>query len=135
MRAPDYPTAARVVGPPEPISGPDGAASSPGTRQVILLHIEAPLKPAVGQPCNGCGACCASEPCPLGVLVSGHLSGPCRALAWSEPERIYRCNMVSAPERLWPMLPGFARRLVSRLSRRWIASAIGCDASLQVESD
>jgi len=39
-------------------------------REVILIHPEAPAKPPLGAPCNGCGVCCLAEPCPVGVLVS-----------------------------------------------------------------
>ena len=37
---------------------------------VIYLQPEAPPKPALGAPCNGCGVCCGWQPCPLGVLVT-----------------------------------------------------------------
>ena len=52
---------------------------------VIYLQPEAPPKPALGAACNGCGVCCAWQPCPLGVLVSGRRQGACRALWWSAP--------------------------------------------------
>ena len=47
------------------------------THAVIYLHPAAPAKPAVGAACNGCGVCCAWQPCPLGMLVSGrrHMVG------------------------------------------------------------
>ena len=40
---------------------------------VIHLHPSAPPKPAEGAACNGCGVCCAWQPCPLGVLASAAL--------------------------------------------------------------
>ncbi|MBT9597974.1 MAG: hypothetical protein IV094_18485 [Vitreoscilla sp.] len=101
--------------------------------RVIHLHPAAPAKPAVGAACNGCGICCAAEPCPLGVLVSGRLSGPCRALLWDEAASRYRCGMVSAPGSVIPALPAAVSPLVARLARRWISSATGCDASLVTE--
>ena len=43
-----------------------------GTGHLIRIHADAPAKPPVGAPCNGCGVCCLLEPCPLGVLLSGY---------------------------------------------------------------
>ena len=40
-------------------------------RQAIHLHALAPAKPHTGAACNGCGVCCAWQPCPLGVLAIG----------------------------------------------------------------
>lgn len=102
--------------------------------RVIHLHVDAPLKPAEGAPCNGCGLCCAAEPCPIGVLVSRRVTGVCRALLWNDSERRYLCGMVSSPGRVLPGLPAAVAPLVSRLARRWIASATGCDASLVAEA-
>ncbi|WP_396269340.1 hypothetical protein [Ideonella sp.] len=98
--------------------------------RVILLRQEAPAQPSLGQPCNGCGVCCAAEPCPLGILVSKRRQGRCRALRWDAALSLYRCGMVSHPQRLWPWLPTWARATVSRWARRWISSASGCDATL-----
>jgi hypothetical protein len=100
---------------------------------VIYLHSEAPAKPAAGAACNGCGLCCAWQPCPLGVLVSGSRTGACKALRWDDPARIYRCNMVSAPQAVWPWLPSWSQRLLSRLARRWIASGMGCDCNAEID--
>jgi hypothetical protein len=50
--------------------------------RIIKIHPDAPPKPAVGAPCNGCGVCCLAEPCPLGVILSRRLKGACVALRW-----------------------------------------------------
>jgi hypothetical protein len=100
---------------------------------IILLQPAAPAKPAPGQPCNGCGVCCAWQPCPLGVLVSRRRHGACSALRWHDDSATYRCAMVSAPQTMWPALPGWLQPLVRRLARRWIASGAGCDSDLQAE--
>lgn len=100
---------------------------------VIHLHAEAPAKPAPGQACNGCGVCCAWQPCPLGVLVTGRRHGACAALQWHEADLRYRCGMVDAPETAWPALPRPLRGPLKRLARRWIAAGAGCDSDLEVE--
>jgi len=94
---------------------------------VIYLHAEAPPKPATGAPCNGCGLCCAAEPCPLGALLSRRRRGACVALRWSAGERRYLCGALAQPAEWLPWLPEhWARHLV----RRWIAAGQACDAEL-----
>jgi hypothetical protein len=88
--------------------------------RVIHVHTDAPPKPALGQPCNGCGVCCLTEPCPLGMLLSRRRQGACEALRW-DAER-YHCGVVSA----------HPRGLLGWLVRRWIAAGSGCDCSLDV---
>ncbi|HNW00885.1 MAG TPA: hypothetical protein PKH04_02340 [Burkholderiaceae bacterium] len=107
--------------------------------QTILIHSAAPSKPAEGAPCNGCGVCCLAEPCPLGVVLSGHRHGACKALRWQDAGGIYRCGAISEPaEVLVQALPStlrvaapFLAPVLGRLARRWIAAGIGCDSSLQ----
>jgi hypothetical protein len=94
---------------------------------VILLHPDAPAKPAAGQACNGCGVCCAWQPCPLGMLLSRRRRGACRALQWASGQ--YRCGVLAAPQAHVRWLPA---ALVRRLARRWIGAGRGCDADLQV---
>lgn len=38
------------------------------------------LKPAFGQPCNGCGYCCSVQPCELAQELLKCTQGPCIAL-------------------------------------------------------
>ncbi len=96
--------------------------------QTIFIHPLAPPKPPTGVACNGCGVCCLSEPCPLGMLVSRRRHGACAALRWSDLDRRYLCGVVSDPVALWPALPRWIAPMVSRLARRWIGASIGCDA-------
>lgn len=106
----------------------------------IAIHIarEAPQKPAVGAPCNGCGVCCLLEPCPLGVVLSGRRSGACAALRWHPLGRHYRCGaLTEAPEVLRERLPGFAHFalptlawLLARVGPRWVAVGVGCDCQV-----
>jgi hypothetical protein len=80
----------------------------------------APAKPAIGEPCNGCGLCCLAEPCPLGMLLSLRRTGRCRKLRWSDAERRYRCGVLD-----------HGGRLQRRLAARWIAAGAGCDATIE----
>ena len=102
--------------------------------QVIYIHPEAPPKPPLDAPCNGCGVCCLAEPCPVGVLVSRRLKGACKALMWSGQARRYHCGLLQGPGGGEP-LRGW-RRLVRALWQRWVRRMIsagsGCDASMDV---
>lgn len=84
--------------------------------RVIEIHTDAPPKPALGEPCNGCGVCCLAEPCPLGVLLSRRFRGACVALRWERSR--YVCGALTAQPSGW-------------LVRRWIAAGVGCDCSLE----
>ncbi len=97
--------------------------------QVILLHPEAPPKPAEGQACNGCGVCCAAAPCPVGQLLSRRRHGACVALQWQADDQRYRCGVVAEPRRWLPWLPATWGRA---LALRWIAAAQGCDSDYKV---
>jgi hypothetical protein len=97
--------------------------------RVIHLQAQAPLKPAMGEPCNGCGWCCAAEPCPLGTLLSRRRHGACVALQWSDDMQRYLCGAVSDPRQFVRWLPA---AWVRRAALRWISAARGCDADITV---
>ncbi|MEJ6001802.1 hypothetical protein [Paucibacter soli] len=106
--------------------------------RIIHIEVEAPPKPALGQPCNGCGICCLAEPCPVGVLLSRRRHGACKALQWSADFKRYRCGMLEAPLTQLGMArfpSGRLRQLLERglraWSRRMIAAGIGCDAEIE----
>ena len=111
----------------------------------VTIHIqpEAPPKPGLGAPCNGCGVCCLMEPCPLGVLLSGRRNGVCSALRWHPVSQQYRCGAItSAPEVLRGRLPTFAHgavpplaALLARLAQRWVAAGVGCDCDVPRPDD
>jgi len=102
--------------------------------RVITIHALAPPKPAYGSACNGCGVCCLSEPCPVGMLVSRRTRGRCAALRWHEATARYRCGLIaaqapSASNGSAGWLASAARALV----QRWIAAGQGCDSMVVIE--
>ena len=96
--------------------------------QTIHLHRDAPPKPAVGAPCNGCGVCCAAAPCPVSLLIFLRRRTPCPALAWHPDARRYHCELLTNPRRHLRWLPA---PLARRLFARWIAAGRGCDSEAQ----
>jgi hypothetical protein len=105
----------------------------------IYSHPQAPEKPMLGSPCNGCGVCCLVAPCPVGVVLSRSRLGACQALRWNASENRYRCGAIETPHAvLMQALPqsaaGIAKvlaPLLRRWARRWIAVGIGCDSSVE----
>lgn len=102
------------------------------TVRIIEIHPEAPPKPSAGATCNGCGVCCLAEPCPVGVVLSGRLSGACRQLQWRHETGRYVCGVL---ERTAGNQPGTSawRRALHRVVSRWISAGSGCDCRLEVE--
>lgn len=106
---------------------------------VIHIHPEAPAKPPVGAPCNGCGVCCLVEPCPLGVLLSRRRRGACQALRWNADSAFYQCGAVVAAQVVlqdalpagWGVLNRLLAPVLPSLARRWIAAGSGCDSTLE----
>jgi hypothetical protein len=102
-------------------------------QQVIHLHRSAPAKPAEGQPCNGCGVCCALETCPAARLRFRQASGPCPALEWSAEAQRYHCGLLNRPRHYLPYLPAFAEAAAGRWLARSIAAGQGCDCSAEIQ--
>ncbi|WP_288842250.1 hypothetical protein [uncultured Deefgea sp.] len=103
--------------------------------QIIHLHPLAPTKPAVGAVCNGCGVCCAAEPCPVGVLISRKRRGRCAALVWDEAQHRYWCGMLLKPARYLPVNWPWLNRRISRWAQRSIAAGLGCDSDCVVGTE
>ena len=107
--------------------------------QIILIHADAPSKPAPDAPCNGCGVCCLLEPCPLGVVLSRRRRGACIAVRWHDELYQYRCAALGEPVEVWQrVLPCFLRGLAPWLApglvwlaKRWIAVGQGCDSTVE----
>jgi hypothetical protein len=83
--------------------------------RAILIEALAPAKPALGAVCNGCGVCCLSEACPLGMLVSSRRRGACKALHWDSGTARYRCGLAALP-------------VLGSIARHLIAAGSGCDS-------
>jgi hypothetical protein len=101
------------------------------SRQIIFLHQAAPPKPAVGQPCNGCGVCCAAETCPVARVFLLQWRGACRALTWNDAEQHYRCGLLESPQAYLRGWPAWLEVWVRRGVRRWIAVGVGCDSVVE----
>ncbi len=113
-----------------------------GEHKLVFIHADAPAKPRLGAPCNGCGVCCLVEPCPLGVVLSRRRTGACVALQWQASSASYRCGaMIQPREALRRALPAglhiFLTPFIGLLrssAKRWISAGSGCDCSLKVEA-
>jgi len=101
--------------------------------QVIWLQPEAPAKPQLGQACNGCGVCCAAEPCPVARVFLWQWRGACRALEWHAELKQYRCGMLLRPAHYVFLLPRFLELGFRSWIRRWIAAGVACDSDAHIE--
>ncbi|HEY3299523.1 MAG TPA: hypothetical protein VGJ90_02030 [Methylophilaceae bacterium] len=99
--------------------------------QTITIHALAPEKPLVGQTCNGCGVCCALEPCPVSLLLLWPHQPSCRALTWDDTKQRYLCGMVVAPSKHLKIIPHFANKIAAKLFKRWIAADQKCDSDAE----
>jgi hypothetical protein len=103
--------------------------------RTIWLHSTAPSKPAPGAPCNGCGVCCASAPCPLGMLASGRIAGRCSRLRFDDAASRYRCGLMPGeprPDATW--LTRALAKSAAAVLRRWIGAGIGCDSTAEAHA-
>ena len=100
--------------------------------RTIEIHQQAPAKPKWGESCNGCGICCAAEPCPIAYLFLFQRTGRCRALLWQEEMGRYVCGMVLYPDRYSRLIPKFARQWMGSFIATRIAAGIGCDSDIEL---
>jgi hypothetical protein len=63
------------------------------------IPIQTLAKPRHGRPCNGCGYCCISEVCALGLELGDR--SVCRALV-RKVDGSYSCGLVMDPYRFMP---------------------------------
>ena len=101
--------------------------------QVIHIYQNAPKKPQLGDPCNGCGVCCLAEPCPISQVMFLQRSGPCPAIVWQPHINRYECGMAISPSLHNRLIPVWADRFLISIFRRWIAAGKGCDSGADIE--
>lgn len=101
--------------------------------RTIELHPLAPPKPVYGSVCNGCGVCCAAEPCPVAMIFLLQLRGRCRALMWQDDASRYVCGMVICPDRYMTLVPLRWRQGLGRWFASRIAAGKGCDSTIEVD--
>lgn len=102
------------------------------SQQIIILNAHAPKKPDVGVPCNGCGVCCAAEPCPPAqLLLKAPLQEPCPALEWEEAQQQYRCGLLSQPNHYLRWLPHALSSIAKPVIRTMIHANQGCDSDAE----
>ncbi len=82
-----------------------------------------PIKPAYGQPCNGCGWCCIKEICSVGKIVYPDFVAPCPGLVHDRAQGRTFCKLVLI-EKATHMDPVVADTL---------AIGEGCDAATPEE--
>lgn len=78
----------------------------------------APEKPRFGATCNGCGLCCASEVCAIGLAALGDVAAPCPALRFDGAQ--FRCMVIETADQ---MSVG-----ASAMMRIRMGIGFGCDA-------
>lgn len=100
--------------------------------QTVALHALAPAKPDFGAPCNGCGACCAVEPCPVAFVFLFQFRGACRALLWQDGGHRYVCGMAVCPDRYVRLIPGGLRERCGKFFASRIAAGVGCDFAAEI---
>jgi len=101
-------------------------------QQTIELDAQAPSKPVLGAPCNGCGICCAAAPCPVAILFLFQRKGRCRALLWQVENARYVCGMVVQPDYFSRVIPTFSRQWAGAFFASRISAGTGCDADIEI---
>lgn len=101
--------------------------------QTVELHSLAPAKPDYGANCNGCGVCCAAEPCPVAHVFLFQIRGKCRALLWQDEASRYVCGMVVSPDRYVRLIPHAMRGRIGSFFASRIAAGAGCDLAVEID--
>lgn len=100
--------------------------------KIIEIHALAPNKPPYASACNGCGVCCAAEPCPVAFILLMQFNGSCGALEWQVESNRYVCGLVGRPDHYVWWIPKRWRVQVGQFVLSRIASGIGCDSDVDV---
>lgn len=89
-----------------------------------------PIKPAHGSPCNGCGLCCAMEPCGVArEFIPNHPEeGPCLALEWEAGR--FSCGMIRRPSHYMRLPNDWADGVLGEMIADALGAGRGCDAEV-----
>ena len=101
------------------------ARGETGAQRFLMSTQIAPEKPEFGSPCNGCGFCCAAEPCGIAQEFLGAMDGPCPAMQFDEGR--FWCGLVRTPGRYLGTKPEFDA-LISRTVVQALGVGRGCDS-------
>jgi len=82
-------------------------------------------KPKFTEPCNGCGFCCASSVCEVGLKLHGNTQAPCQLMRWREGR--FFCGAIDIADEMG-VIEGFALRVK-------LAIGFGCDSETDEEWD
>lgn len=98
-----------------------------------LPQVTAPPKPKYGEPCNGCGFCCAAEVCWVGkaALQDEDAQGPCTFMVFDEADARFYCGLVREPERFFPNQ--VVADCLKNVSVLLLGIGKGCDSELASE--
>lgn len=94
--------------------------------KVIDAGEPGPVKPPFGEPCNGCGVCCASEVCRAGVQTFETNVAPCPGLIRYPGDAGYSCALVAVADLI--------SERHGRTFRAMLAIGRGCDAQVRNET-
>lgn len=83
-----------------------------------------PKKPPEGQACNGCGLCCALQPCPIAVELLQAVERPCPALEFGDGR--FWCGLARTPSRYLDT-PRAGDRPIGAMVRLELGIGEGCD--------
>ena len=99
----------------------------PSTTTAQWVREVAPEKPQEGAPCNGCGLCCAAEPCGLAVELLGATAGPCPAMEFVDGR--FWCGLVRNPSTYLDTL-AFGDHMLGAIFAQALGVGRGCDSTM-----
>lgn len=93
----------------------------------ICLPPKIDVKPPRGSPCNGCGWCCAMEPCGLArEFIGEHVKAPCPALERRDGRFV--CGLILRPSHYLRLPNDWADEHLGGVFADALGVGKGCDA-------
>jgi hypothetical protein len=93
---------------------------------IHLPQFTAPEKPREGEPCNGCGFCCAAETCKVARSLLNAYEAPCPAMEFDAGR--FWCGLVRDPAK-YLGAPAWGNDLLRPTVERVLGVGRGCDAT------